>query len=64
VKIVKMSRFGEIKEAEIEENVFKSIPKHTRNTKSSIWKQLMEFCAVRKYSLTAETTVTDRGHST
>lgn len=46
-----MSRFGKISTEQITKNIEKSIPQSTKNTKSSIWRQFMEFCQIRNYEL-------------
>lgn len=54
-----MNRFGHVSIIEIEENIKKSIPKSTKDTKSSIWRQFIVFCKERNYELLASTPVTE-----
>ena len=55
-----MNRFGDFTNEEINKDIdTKLIPRSTKNTKGSIWKQFVEFCKVRKYELVETTTIQD-----
>jgi hypothetical protein len=58
-----MNRFGDITEREIDENVIGSITKNTENSKNSVWRQFMSFCAEKKYTFNLETPVFELGFS-
>lgn len=52
-----MSRFGNVSNEQITKNIEKLIPQSTKNTKSSIWRQFIEFCHVRQYQLLENTSL-------
>lgn len=56
---VKMNRFGEINEKEIDENIKKTAPQNTLKSKNSIWRQFMSFCDAKKYTFGPDTSVTE-----
>ncbi|KAK5638533.1 hypothetical protein RI129_012828 [Pyrocoelia pectoralis] len=46
-----MSRFGNISDASVNENIKNSIPRKTTQCRESLWNQFTEFCQQRKYEL-------------
>jgi hypothetical protein len=46
-----MNRFGYMTEREIDENVTRSVAKNMENSKNSVWRQFMSFCAEKSTHL-------------
>ena len=52
-----MERFGNVSRENIEKDITDNVPKNTRNTQSSIWRQFDEFCRAKDYSLNYDTPI-------
>lgn len=52
-----MQRFGEFSINSIDENIIDSIPINTVKNHSFVWKQFIDFCKVRNYTLNGETSL-------
>lgn len=50
-----ISRFGASTSADISLEILKSIPKNTKHSKTSIWKQFTAFCKEKEYELLQDT---------
>lgn len=50
-------RWGECTNKEIEKLILNSIPLNTERNKKSIWKQFMDFCATRQYTIERDTSI-------
>ena len=48
---MKMSRFGEENQDAIKKEVQDLIPDNTKKSKTSIWKQFLEFCNEKSYNI-------------
>lgn len=55
----KKMRFGQKNHAEIESAVKETVPKNTKKTNTSIWKQFMDFCEAKGYQLLQSTPLSE-----